>query len=140
MNISHDDSVARGILRHTITTQRPCQLGVIDFKKLVRKDHVARLVNLSVIGVGIESAERIEPGVIWFKELVGGHRFGVLAWSRKTGDRYRAGIRFLSLSRSQEQYLQEQMNATAPAAPLKDPRRIIASMIESLRQDLGSRG
>jgi hypothetical protein len=55
--------------------------------------------------VGIESDEQMEPGLVWFHNSVGDHRGGILLWSRKQDDQYRAGIRFLSLSTEVERLL-----------------------------------
>jgi hypothetical protein len=69
---------------------------------LERSDHVVRIVDISSGRVGVESDEQMEPGLAWFNNSIGDHRGGVLLWSRKQGDRYRAGIRFMSLSAEDE--------------------------------------
>jgi hypothetical protein len=129
-----NDAIRTGIPRHPITTLRSCSLGVITSSHLEWKDHSARIVDLSVTGVGIESSEIIPPGFVWFKESVGGHKYGVLTWCKQSGDRYRAGINFVTLSRNEEQYFQEQVRQLKPHTPLRDPLRIIAAMIESLKK------
>ena len=72
---------------------------------LEKSDHVVRIVDISSGGVGIESDEQMEPGMAWFNNSLGDHRGGILLWSRKLDDQYRAGIRFLSLSAEDERLL-----------------------------------
>jgi len=43
--------------------------------------------------------------MVWFNNSIGDHRGGVLLWSRRHDDQYRAGIRFLSLSAEDERIL-----------------------------------
>ena len=121
--------------RHAISTQRVCRLGIISFKKLHWTDVRARIVDLSVTGVGIDSDEQLEPGFVWFIDRVGGHRGGVLMWSRRQENKYRAGIRFVSLSRDEEQYLQEQVALSQPHEPVRDPETIINTIIHSLKKE-----
>lgn len=85
--------------------QRKCSLGLLSLTHLEKSDHVVRIVDISSGGVGIESYEYMEPGLVWFHSGVGDHRGGILLWSRKQDDRYRAGIRFLSLSDEVERIL-----------------------------------
>ena len=132
-----NDTIRRGILRHPITSLRSCCLGVITSSRLDWKDHIARIVDLSITGMGIESGEIIPPGFVWFKESVGGHKFGVLTWCKPSGDRYRAGINFVTLARKEELYVQEQVRQLKPHTPLRDPLRIIAAMIESFKKSRG---
>lgn len=127
----------RGIARHRSRTLRSCSLGIVTGGSLERTDHVVRVVDLSVTGVGIESPERIEPGFVWFKDHVGGHKYGVLTWSRKNGDQYRAGIRFVTLSRTDELYVQDQVRHSPPLEPLRDPLQFIAAIIASVKKDTG---
>lgn len=121
--------------RSPIVVHRACSLGVIAFKHLEWKDHMARIVDLSRIGVGIESEERIEPGFVWFRDRVGGHKGGILMWSRPQGRKYRSGVRFVSLTHDEEQYVQEQMTQTRSHAPVRDPEAIIMTIIESLKKE-----
>jgi hypothetical protein len=85
--------------------QRKCSLCHLSLTHLERSDHVVRIVDINSGGVGIESDEQMEPGLVWFHSSVGDHRSGILLWSRKQDDRYRAGIRFLSLSDEVERLL-----------------------------------
>ena len=85
--------------------QRRCFLGLLSPTHLERSDRVVRIVDISSRGVGVESDEQMEPGLVWFHTSVGDHRVGILLWSRKQDDWYRAGIRFLSLTDEVEQLL-----------------------------------
>ncbi len=133
--VTNTDHRNRGIARHRIRTQRSCSLGVVTGGSLERTDHTVRIVDLSVTGVGIESAVQIDPGFVWFKDRVGGHKYGVLTWSRRSGDQYRAGITFVTLSGREEQYIQEQMGQSPAHTPFRDPLQIIRTMIEAVRKD-----
>lgn len=130
-----ESAIQRGIQRHSITSPRACSLGVIAFNQLKRTDHIVQIVNLSIVGVGIESTEKIEPGLVCFKESVGGHKFGVLTWIKRSEDRYRGGINFVTLSLDKEQYIQEQIRQSRPHRSVSDPENIIASLLDSIKQD-----
>lgn len=125
----------RGIQRHPIAMQRVCCLGIITFRQLEWMEVCANVVNLSVTGVGIESEARLEPGFVWFKDRVGGHRGGVLMWSKQEGGRYRSGIKFVNLSRDEEQYVQEQVAWSRPHTQVRDPQAIIDTIIHSLKKE-----
>ena len=127
----------RGIQRHAIAMQRVCSLGIITFRQLEWMEACANVVDLSVTGVGIESEARLEPGFVWFKDRVGGHRGGVLMWSRQDGHggRYRSGIKFVNLSRDEEQYVQAQVAWSRPHTPVRDPEAIIDTIIHSLKKE-----
>jgi len=129
------DKDNRGIKRYPITVKRECNLGVITFDELEWSDHVAQIVDISVIGLGIVSQQRLEPGLVWFKSHVGGFKSGVMMWSKRDGAVYRAGIKFVPLSRKEEEYLQEQVRLSRPSKPLHDPHQIISSMLESFKQE-----
>lgn len=133
------NKIVRGIRRHAVTSLRSCSLGVITGNGLERTDHTVRIVDLSIIGMGIESDEPIDTGFVSFSERVGGHKYGLLMWCKPSGDRYRAGINFVTLSRKDEQYIDEQMQLSETHRPLRDPRLIISSMIESLNKERGGR-
>jgi hypothetical protein len=87
--------------------------------------------------LGIESSERIDPGFVWFKDRVGGHKYGVLTWSRKCGERYRAGITFVTLSRTDELYVPDQVRHSPPLDRFQDPLQVIEAIIASVRKDAG---
>jgi hypothetical protein len=122
----------RDVQRQPINVKRDCILGIITFKQLEWKDHVAQVVDLSKKGVGIESITHLEPGFVWFKDRVGGHKGGVLVWSKQLGTKYRAGIKFLIMSRDAEQSVQERLARLKPHTPLRDPEKIIATLMGSI--------
>lgn len=132
-----NDTIRTGIRRHPIASLRSYSMGVITSSHLEWKDHLVRIVDLSITGVGIESSEMIPPGFVWFKESVGGHKYGVLTWCKARGDRYRAGINFVTLSRDEKHYVEEQVRQLKPHTPLRDPLQIIAAMIESFKKSRG---
>jgi hypothetical protein len=127
---------SQGIQRYCVTSLRTYSLDVIAFDQSMRTEHVVRIMDISVIGVGIETSERIEPGLIRFREQIGGQRYGVLVWSKLKGDRYRSGIQFVILSPEEEAYLQEQFKQSPPCQSLRDPDKIIASLLESVKNEI----
>jgi len=126
----------RGIKRLPITMERDCSLGAISFKTREWADHLVKIVDLSVIGLGIESDRPIEPGIIWFKESTYGQKCGLLMWCKQTDVRYRAGIEFISLTREQEEYLRQQVEQVQPHRPLQDPAGIIATLIDHVKKNI----
>lgn len=125
----------RNANRQPITVHRDCVLGLISFKELEWKDHLAHVVDISRNGVGIESHGRIEPGFVWFRERLGGHRSGVLVWSKQQGGRYRGGIKFAPLSPEQENFLRERISDSPPHRPVRDPGTIVSTILESLKKE-----
>ncbi len=130
-----EDKRSRGIQRYRLTSQRTFSIGVIAFVQPTRTDHIVQIVDFSVVGVGIESAERIEPGLVYFKEPVGGQKFGVLVWSKQRGKRYRAGIKFVVLSSEEEVCLLEQVKQPYLDTAPRPPDKIIASLLESIQRE-----
>ena len=124
----------RNIQRQPIMVKRECPLGIIAFKQLTWTDHIARIVDINKLGVGIEVSSCVEPGFVWFKDRVWGHRGGLLLWSKQVGTAYRAGIKFLSLSPEEEQSLQRHIVQSGIHRPLADPESVVASLIESLKK------
>ncbi len=124
----------RNASRQPITIHRDCVLGLISFKHLEWEDHLAHVVDISRSGVGIESHGRMEPGFVWFRDRLAGHRSGVLLWSRRQDGKYRGGIKFVFLSSEQENYLREQISDTPPHRPVRDPKAIVDTIIESLKK------
>jgi len=124
----------RNIQRQPIMVKRECPLGIIAFKQLTWTDHIARIVDINKLGVGIEVSSCVEPGFVWFKDRVWGHRGGLLLWSKQVGTAYRAGIKFLSLSPEEEQSLQRHIVQSGIHRPLADPERVVVSLIESLKK------
>ena len=127
---------SHGIQRYHVTSPRTCSLEVIAFDQPTRTEHVVRIVDISVIGVGIQSSEQIDPGLICFKEQIGGQKYGVLVWSRPSSDRYRAGIQFVTLSPEEEANLQHQVEQSNTYNLLRDPDKAIASLLESVKNGL----
>jgi len=125
----------QGIQRYHVTSNRTHSLDLIAFDQPMRTEHVVRIVDVSVIGVGIESNERIEPGLICFKEQISGQKYGVLIWSKLSSGGYRAGIQFVVLSPEEEVYIQEQVKQSPPHKSLQDPDKIIASLLQSIKND-----
>ncbi len=127
--------ILNGVKRRPVTRERDCPLGVITCKDLGWKDHLVKIVDFSVIGVGIESDRPIEPGIIWFKDGIYGQKCGSLVWCKKIGLRYRAGIQFLSFTRDQEEYLRQQIEQLQRDNKLHDPERFISKLIDEIKQD-----
>jgi hypothetical protein len=130
-----EKNMTRGIQRYRLTSPRTYSLDVIAFAQPTRTEHIVRIMDFSVVGVGIELAERIEPGLVYFKEPVGGQKFGVLVWSNQRGDRYRAGIKFVVLSSEEESHLLEQVKQPHLDAAPRAPDKIIASLLESIQRE-----
>ncbi len=128
----------QGVKRTPVSRNRDCALGVISSRNLKWNDHQVKLVDHSVIGVGIESEKPIEPGIIWFKECIYGQKCGSLVWCKKIGPRYRAGIQFIAFSREQEELLRKQIERLQCHEPLQDPEGVIAALIASIKKDLDS--
>ena len=124
---------SQGIQRYHVTSHRTYSLDVIAFDQPTRTEHVVRIVDISVIGVGIESSERIEPGLICFKEQISGQKYGALIWCKPGNGCYRAGIQFVVLSPQEEAYLQELVKQVPPCKFLQNPDKIIASLLDSVK-------
>ena len=130
-----EDIRSRGVQRYRITSPRNFAMGILTFAQPVRTEHIVRIVDFSVVGVGIELAGRIEPGLVYFKEPIGGQKFGVLVWSKQRGEQYRAGIKFVVLSPDEEVCLLEQGKQPHPYAAPRASDKIIASLIDSLQRE-----
>jgi len=100
-------STMREAHREPVVVNRDCRLGIITLKHFEWKTHDSLLVDLSSKGVGIESKTHLEPGFVWFKDRVDGHKSGVIVWSKHLGTKYRAGIKFLNFSLEEEKYVEE---------------------------------
>jgi hypothetical protein len=134
--IRWEEKRSQGVQRYRVASLRTYPLDIIAFDQSMRTEHFVRIVDISVIGVGIETNERIEPGLICFREQIGGQKYGVLVWSKLKSDRYRAGIQFVILSPEEEAYLQEQVKKSPSCHSLGDPNKIIASLLESGKNEL----
>ena len=131
--ITWGEKRSQGIQRYRVTSHRTYSLDVISFDLPTRTEHVVRIVDISVIGVGVESSERIDPGLICFKEQIGGQKYGVLIWRKPNSDRYRAGIQFVVLSPEEEAYLQKQVKQAPLYQTLQDPDKTIASLLDAVK-------
>jgi len=129
---SDERNELRQASRYPLAVQRDCAMCVITFKDMAWKDHLAYLKDFSMNGVGVASEKRIDPGFVWFRDRVGGHRGGVLMWSGQVGYKFRAGIQFLSFSREAEQFVEDQVGLLRAHQPLRQPEAILATIMESL--------
>jgi len=118
----------KAVIWHPVSSDLNCSLEVISFNNLVRTDYLARIINRSIIGIGIETDHPIQPGVVCFKELIYGQSCGVLMWCNQIGSQYRCGIRFVSLTRVEEEYLRYQIEQVKPSKQVRDPDRIITRL------------
>jgi hypothetical protein len=122
----------RQAVRYPLAVQRDCMMCIITLKDLAWKDHVAFLKDISMNGVGVEAEKRIDTGFVWFRDRVGGHRGGVLMWSRQVGYNYRAGIQFVPLSRDAEDFVNSQVGLLRDHKTILDPSAIISTIMESM--------
>ena len=106
-------------------------MGVLSFNHLEATDHVVRIVNISSHGVGVESDEQLEPGLVWFHTSVEDNRGGILLWSRKEGDRYRAGIQFLSLRAEDERLLRYWPPCPGNLRPCTELEELVAAWMRA---------
>jgi len=121
----------KGVKRYSLVNPRDCSFGVITNNKLMWSEHTAQIINVSILGIGIESDSPITPGLVWFKKRVGGYKCGMLRWIEQTDAIHRGGIEFITLSRHVEEYLQKQIRHHQPNKPIQDPDHIIAELIEA---------
>jgi len=115
---------------------RRCFLGLLSFAHLETSDHVVSIVDISSRGVGVETDELMEPGLVWFHTSVGDHRGGILLWSRKQNDGYRAGIRFLSLTAEDERLLRYWPPCPGPLRPCSDLEEFISVWMRAGRDQV----
>ncbi len=111
-----------------ITDDHNCSLVITSFHNLVLMDHLTRIVDRSIIGIGIETDHPIDPGIVWFRKSVYGQKCGVLMWCHQTGSLYRCGIRFVSLTGAEELFFRYQLEQAKPCEHIQDPDRIIARL------------
>ena len=132
---------ARQAHRYEVVQRREFTLWVIPFKSLECAILVAHVVDLSTYGVGIESEQPLKPGFVWFKDRIGGYKGGLLVWGRQKDGKYRAGVKFVPLSRDKELIVQEQISMMRPNQPIHNPEVIISTILESMtRGDTGVMG
>jgi hypothetical protein len=125
----------QGVKRHAVVKNRDCRIGVISYENLEWTEHDAKIVDLSVIGIGIETGRLLTPGIVWFREHVYGQRCGFLVWSKKIGEHCRSGIQFVTLARADEEYLRRQVSLIRPCEPFQDPDQILARMMDGINKD-----
>lgn len=125
-----------GVKRRPISRERVCSIGVISFNNLEWSDHLVRIVDFSVTGIGIESDRPIQAGVVWFKENLYGQKCGSLVWCKKDSVRYRAGIKFIYLTRKQEEYLRLQVEQMQHFNRIQDPERIFGRLSAEIKKDI----
>jgi hypothetical protein len=126
----------KGVKRRRLSPARECPVGGISLHDLTWSDHLIKILNYSVIGIGIESDRPIEPGVIWFKENIYGQKCGFLMWCKQSDSGYRAGIQFISLTREEEEYMGRQIEQVQLLQPVPDPDRLIATLFARIKRDL----
>ena len=133
--IEGEDKRARGVLPYEFTSPRACSLDVVAFDPPVLTEHLVRIQDLSVVGLGITSLEPINPGLVCFREPVAGQKYGVIIWCKLCIDKYRTGIRFVILPSEEEAFLKEQVKQSQPFNVLQDPDKIIANLLESIKNE-----
>ena len=110
-------------------------MGIIALDNLKLTDQViAKPVDYSMTGLGVESNQPIEPGLIWFDSAIFGHRCGVSVWCKQKGERYRAGIQFIPLHQFQENYFQRQIQYAQSNKQIHDPQRFIEEIIIEIKK------
>jgi len=124
----------RGIQRYQFASPRNCSLSIISFNGLARTDHVVRIMDMSVIGLGIETTEMLEPGLVWFKKQVVGHRVGIIEWTGERSGKNRAGIRFVTLSREEERIVREEMSGKQSLPLRQDREKALAAILKQFRK------
>lgn len=117
--------------RQPATLYRKCSLGLLSFAQLEISDHIVRILDSNSYGMGIESDERMEPGLVWFQSGVEGHRGGILVWCSPQGGRYRAGIRFLSLAPEDERLLRYWPPCPGQLRPCNDLEEVLSAWMKA---------
>jgi PilZ domain len=124
-----------GVRRYLAATERTSSLDVISFGDLQRTNYIARIVDLSVIGIGIEVDQPLQPGLVWLKDRVFGQKCGTLVWCKQYGTLYRAGIQFMHLTGLEEEYIRNQLELPKRCNPIRDPDGIIAALMQGINKD-----
>jgi hypothetical protein len=125
-----------GVRRYIAATERACSLDVISFRDLQWTTYIARIVDLSVIGIGIEVDQPIQPGLVWLKDRVFGQKCGTIVWCKQSGALYRAGIQFMHLTGLEEEYIRSQIELPRIYNSIQDPDGIIAALMQGIDKDL----
>jgi hypothetical protein len=122
-----------GVRRYPAATERMCPLVAISHEGLRWSEPLGRIVDLSVLGIGIEVDQPIQRGLVWLKNPVFGQKFGTLVWCRQSGSVYRAGIQFVPLSGPEEEYIRNQIELPKPCNSIQDPDGIIAALMQNIK-------
>jgi len=130
-----EQAPARQSHRYQVVQLREFPLCLIPFKSLVSTVMIAHVIDISAKGVGIESGQHLEPGFVWFRDRVGGFKGGLIVWSRLVGGKYRAGIRFVPLTREKELLVQDRITAIRPLQPLNNPEVVISTILEAMTRE-----
>jgi hypothetical protein len=109
-------------------------MSLVSFKRLDWSDLIAKVVDTSPLGVGIEAGRKIDPGFVWFSESIDGHQGGLLMWSRQHDSKYRGGIRLVPVTPDEAKSIQEHISK---AGQMKDPIVIVDTILESLKKSGG---
>jgi len=122
--------------RETVAETKAYWMSVISFKRLDWTDLIAKVVDMSPLGVGIEARSKMDPGFVWFSEKVDGQQGGLLMWSkqRDSDGKYRGGIRLVPLDPDEAKILQEKIKK---AGPMKDPIVLVDTILDSLKKSGG---
>lgn len=123
--------------RQPATIYRKCSLGLLSFAQLEITDHIVRILDSNSQGLGVESDERLEPGLVWFHSSVGDRRGGILVWCSKQGGLYRAGIRFLSLAPEDERLLRYWPPCPGQLRECNDLEEVVAAWMKAANFPVG---
>lgn len=111
--------------RQTISGQHAFCFGIVSLRELTWSIHNATIIDIGREGLSIETSERIEPGLLWFRDRIRGNRGGVLEWTKPHGGRFRAGVRFVPLTWNVERYVHERARRDLSHRPHRDPFNIL---------------
>jgi len=86
----------RGLERRTVMQSIRYSVTVLDFRDLRKLSLTGNIVDISDVGMGIETDFPLEPGhVLTFNDNIG-RLAGIVEWSsRAQNNGYRVGIRFV---------------------------------------------
>ncbi len=124
----------RQLARQPVAETMDHEMSIISFKRLDWTALMAKVIDRSPQGVGIEARSKVEPGFVWFSEKIEGSRGGLLMWSRQLDEKYRGGIKIVPLSPADEQGVQERLEE---AGQLKDPAIVANAILDSLKKSGG---
>ncbi len=117
------------------TEESSSSLSVVSFKDINWEDNIVNIINISETVVRVESDRPMEPGFVWFNDRVRGHKGGILIWCQQFGERYRAVIRLVPLTREEERIVQERAVRSSGHRPRRSPEEIIATLTESMKRN-----